>query len=136
MTDWTALCEHIRQRHPTVRLEPHWLGVELAVEGSGVRVKLERVTAFEEPWLLVLAAIGSDRHVDATAALRYNALTAVGALVIENERCYLRAALPLAEATLAALDRTIDFIAREAARLRHVFAPRADVAIALGMFED
>lgn len=43
------------------------------------------------------------------AALRYNALIAVGAVVVENERCYLRAALPLDELTAAALDRVIDF---------------------------
>lgn len=37
----------------------------------------------------------NERQVDAKAALRYNSRIAVGALVAEHARCYLRAALPL-----------------------------------------
>jgi hypothetical protein len=71
------------------------MGIELSFEADDLRIKIERATVFEEPWVLVITPVCGERHVDAMAALRYNALVAVGALVVENERCYLRAALPL-----------------------------------------
>ena len=134
MTDWNDFVLHVGAHYRVVKSEPHWIGVEFAVEADDVRIKIERVTAFEEPWILVIAAVCGERHVNAMAALRYNALLAVGAIVVENERCYLRAALPLDDWSSSALDRTIDFIARESLKLRREFAPSSEVPELLGMF--
>lgn len=134
MTDWNDLSLHIGAHYRVVRREPHWIGVEIPFEAGDVRIKLERVTAFEEPWVLLFAAVCSETHVNAMAALRYNALTAVGALVVESERCYLRAALALDGLTAATLDRAIDFIAQESLKLRRQFSPSAEVPEVLGMF--
>ncbi len=121
MNDWNDLSLHVSAQYRVIKCEAHWIGVELTFEASDVRIKIERVTAFEKPWVLVIGAICSDRQVDAMAALRYNARIAIGALVVEHERCYLRAALPLDELGAAALDRTVEFIAREALKLRREF---------------
>lgn len=123
MTDWNDLSLHLRARYRVVKLEPHWIGLELALEAGEVRIKIERVTVFDTPWVLIIAAICNERQVDALAALRYNALVAIGALAVENERCYLRAAMPLDELRVPSLDRTVEFIARESIRLRKEFAP-------------
>ena len=134
MNDWNDLSLHVSTHYRLIKHEPLWLGVEIPFETGDVRIKLECVTAFAEPWVLVIAAVCSESHVDAMAALRYNSLLAVGALVVENERCYLRAALPLEELTDAALDRAIDFIGHESIKLRRQFAPRAELPEFLGMF--
>lgn len=136
MTDWSDLALYVGAHYQVVKREPHWIGVEIVFEAGNVRIKLERVTAFEEPWVLVMAAVCSEMHVDAMAALRYNALIAVGAVVVENERCYLRTALPLDELTASTMDRAIDFIARESLKLRRQFALSAEVPELLGMFEE
>ena len=126
--DWNDLNQHLSAQYRGVKLEPHWIGIELAFEAGDVRIKIERVTVFEEPWVLVITPICGEKHVDAMAALRYNALIAVASIVVENERCYLRAALPLEELSGLSLDRTIDFVARESIKLRRALVPSADVA--------
>lgn len=119
--DWNDLSLHVSARYRLVKREAHWMGVELASEAGDVRIKIERVTAFEQPWVLIIAAICNERQVDAMAALRYNSRIAVGALMVEHARCYLRAALPFEELSAAALDRTVEFIARESLKLRREF---------------
>ncbi len=121
MMDWNDLSLHVSARYPVVKCEAHWIGIELPSEAGDVRIKIERITAFEKPWVLVIAAICNEKQVDAMAALRYNARIAVGALVVEHERCYLRAALSLDEIDAAAVDRTVEFIARESLKLRREF---------------
>lgn len=127
MTGWDDLSQHVLAHYHVVKVEPYWIGIELAFEVGGqstsVRIKLERVTVFDSPWVLVIAAICSEKHIDALGALRYNALIAVGGLVVEHERCYLRAALPLDELGKVALARTIGFVAHEALKLRRDFVP-------------
>jgi hypothetical protein len=134
MSHWDDLSLHVGAHYRVVKREAHWIGVEIPLEAENVRIKLERVTAFEKSWVLVIAAICSETHVDAMAALRYNAFIAVGALVLENERCYLRAALSLDGLTTSALERAINFIARESLKLRRQFSPRGEVPEFLGMF--
>lgn len=131
MNDWNELSLHVSAKYRVVKRETHWIGVELAFGGREVRVKLERVTAFEKPWVLVLAAVCREKQVDAMAALRYNARTAVGSLVLERERCYLRAALPLEESGAAALERTVEFLARESLKLRREFISDPEASSAL-----
>lgn len=118
MIDWNDLSQYIGAQYRVIRKDPHWLGVELPFTDAAVRIKLEPATAFDAPWVLVIAAICSERHIDARAALRYNALLALGSLVIEGELCYLRAALPIDEQCAQVLDRTIDFIAQQSLALR------------------
>lgn len=134
MSDWSDLSLHVGAQYRVVKREAHWIGVEIPIEAEAVRIKIERATAFEECWVLVIAAICSETHVDAMAALQYNARIAVGALVLENEPCYLRAALPIDGLTTSALERAINFIAHESLKLRRQFSPRGEVPEFLGMF--
>lgn len=60
MTDWSDLTLYVGAHYRVVKREPHWIGVEIACEAGDVRIKLERVTAFEEPWVLVMVAVCSE----------------------------------------------------------------------------
>lgn len=134
MIDWNALSQYVGAQYRVVRGDAHWLGIELPFADAAVRIKLEPATAFDAPWVLVIAAICSEHDIDARAALRYNALVALGSLVIEGELCYLRAALPLEELCESALDRTIDFIAQQSRTLRRQLG--APPTASNGIFEN
>lgn len=122
MPTWEETQAYLRGRYRLVHDAPTWLGMEWRFESKGepvpMRIKIELVTAFNEPWVMVLSALCPADNVDARSALRYNALTAMGALVVEGDRCYLRTTLPLEILTFKHLDRTIEFIATEATKLR------------------
>lgn len=143
MPTWDEVQGYLRAKYRLSRDEPGWLGMEWQVDLDGPdgkpvsqRLKIERIVAFDHPWLLLLAAVCSEDNVEARSALRYNALLPIGSLAVENGRCYLRAPLPLDDLTWAALDRAIEFMAREATKLRgrskdsttvaHVFRGFAD----------
>lgn len=134
MIDWNDLSQYIGAQYRVVRRDAHWLGVELAFTDAAVRIKLERATAFDAPWVLIIAAICGERHIDARAALRYNALLALGSLVVEGELCYLRAALPIDEQCAPMLDRAIDFIAQQSLALRREIGVQP--AASRGIFEN
>lgn len=122
MPTWEETQIYLRSRYRLIKDEADWLGMEWPIDCEGEtvmqRLKLERIAAWDEPWLLLRSAICDESKLDARGALRYNALIAIGSLMIENGRCYLRATLPLMELTWAQLDRAIEFVAREATKLR------------------
>ncbi len=124
MSTWEETRNYIRGRYRLLRDEPDWLGLECNVHDAGepatLRLKLERVTAFSEPWLLLRCAICDEGALDVRSALHYNSDLAVGALALEAGRCYLRAALPLETLTWPHLDRCLAFLAEEATKLRQV----------------
>jgi hypothetical protein len=131
MIDWNELSQYVGAQYRVVHADPDWLGVELSFVDAAVRIKLEPITAFDAPWVLISASICSERQLNALSALRYNSLVAVGSLVIEGEGCYLRAALPIEEISAPALDRTIDFIAWQSNKLRREFGGVAKVSASL-----
>lgn len=88
--------------------------VDVAVHAQ--RVRVERVTAFGEPWLLATAAVIEEPSAVLRDALVFNARLAVGSLAIEQGWLVLRAAMP--ETTDAAtLERVVDFLAYESRRM-------------------
>ena len=82
------------------------------------RVKIERGRAFANDWLVIRAAICAEPHIDPTTAMRFNARLALGALVMADGTCYMRATLPMDTLNLRDLDQTIECVARESARMR------------------
>lgn len=130
MPTWDEAQGYQRTKYRLIRDEPNWLGMEWQTaseisdgEPATHCLKIECISAFERPWLLLLATICAEDNIDVRSALRYNALLAIGSLAVDSGRCYLRAALPLGTITWAELDRAIEFIASEATKLRR---PRED----------
>lgn len=122
MPTWEEARAYLGGRYRLVWTEADWVGMEWPSTSDGdaapLRLKLERVSVFAAPWLLLRCALCDEGAVDPRSALRYNARLAIGSVALEDGRCYLRAALPLHELTWPHLDRTIAFLAEEAAHLR------------------
>lgn len=135
MATWREVWLHLRSRYQLVVEQPTWLGMEWTFTWQNLvvtqRVKVEHAG----DWVIVLAAVGKAVEVDAPGALRFNAKLMIGALALSDEMCYLRAALPLDGLSLAHLDRTIEVVAREAARLRDP-KPSAAPAKLFSTYED
>jgi hypothetical protein len=117
-TSWREVWSYLRVRYQLLVEEPTWIGMEWTFTYQNLvvtqRVKVEHAG----DWVIVLAAVGKAAEVDAPGALRFNAKLMIGALAIAEDMCYLRAALPLDGISFPHLDRTIEVVAREAARLR------------------
>lgn len=122
MPTWEETQTYLRSQYRLIKDEVDWLGIEWSISCDGEvarqRLKIECVHAWDEPWLLLRSAICDESNIDTRGALRYNALIAIGSLMIENGRCYLRATLPLDKLTWAQLDRAVEFVVRESTKLR------------------
>ncbi len=117
VTSWQELHAHLRAKYVLAREEPDWIGLIWRFTRDSVlieqRVKIELATAFECAWIVVRSPICLAGDINAEGALRLNGRLSIGALVTFNDRCYLRATMPLGTLNLADLDRTLEFIARE-----------------------
>ena len=140
MSTWDEVREYVRGKYPLARDEPQWLGMDWSFDANGLlvtqKLKIELVTAFEEPWLLIRAAVCEEAYIEPLGALRYNAFVAIGALAVENGYCFLRATRPLQGLSMPELDQTVDFVAREAARLRQVDRSPNGIAVVFSGFTD
>jgi hypothetical protein len=123
MPTWKETQEYIRSRYRLVKDEEDWIGMEWgsSVDGRWMtqRLKIERISAFAQPWLLIRSALCAEDKIEARSALLYNARLSVGSIALENGRCYLRAAMPLDNLTWPHLDEAIELVASEAAKLCH-----------------
>jgi hypothetical protein len=140
MPSWDEIRTHLRATHALVVDKTTWAGIEWAFAYDGAafkqRVKIERAIAFQSDWVLILAAICNADQISPMSALRFNALLPIGGLVVEHGRCYLRAALPLEALSFRELDRAIELVAREAARLRHPGVPTVKHARVFTHYDD
>jgi hypothetical protein len=122
MPTWDDVRAHVRSRYRLVKDEPDWLGMVWTFvherKKFQQRVKVERIAVNGADWVLVLAAICKADKIDAAGALRFNARLAVGSIGIERNMCYLRGSLPVDTLVLRDLDRLIEVVARETARMR------------------
>jgi hypothetical protein len=117
--DWEEVRAHLRQVFRVAKDRPGWMGLFAEPDKDGGQpIRVETVTLFDEPWLLLLADAGRASTVSPVDALRWNMSLGLGALALERERLVVRACLPLAGLTPAALDRAVRFVAAEGARLR------------------
>jgi hypothetical protein len=140
MATWEEICTHLRTSYSLVVVESGWLGMEWTFTHQGAvlrqRVKIERSTSYASDWVLVMAAVCRSDALDAAGALRFNARLAIGSLAIEGATCYLRAALPADTLVVRDLDRTIELVARETARLRVPSRLDAGTATLFTHYED
>jgi hypothetical protein len=119
---WPEVHEHLVSRYQLLVAGDDWIGVSWAfTRGTEVieqRVKIERGRAFANDWLVIRGAICLAERIDPVDALKFNARLALGALVLDDGRCYLRVTLPMDSLQWRDLDQAIEHVAREAARLR------------------
>jgi hypothetical protein len=129
MPSWEDIRSHLRARYVLVSDQDTWVGMEWTFTHAGAvikqRVKVERFMAFGSDWALILAAVCNADRIHALSALRFNARLPIGSLAVERDKCYLRAALALDTLSYRDLDRAIELVARETARLRDP-RPRGD----------
>ena len=107
-------------RHAVVHRDDRSLVCELGTGAEAMRVRAERVRAFDEDWLLVLAAVAPEARAQLRDALTFNMRLALGALALEQGWLVLRAGVPLAGLDDRLIDRHLEFVAGEARRLRSI----------------
>ena len=133
MASWGDLREHLRARYELAADQAGWVGMVWTFTFKDLalaqRVKVEHALSAAGEWVRVLAAVCRADRIDAAGALRFNARLNVGALVVDGDMCYLRAVLPLDTLTLRDLDRAIELVARETARLRDPKAGGGEAAL-------
>jgi hypothetical protein len=125
---WEEIVNQMRTHHRVDREEGEWCGVSEPVELSDgtradAKVRVELVTAFGEPWLLLAALIGPETHIAAREALLLSFNMALAAIGIDGDKMYVRSTQCLASLDAGTLERAFDFVVKEAVRLGKRRAP-------------
>lgn len=137
---WDLVRDHLHARYRIASDEKDCLGIDFSiVDEKGAleqRVKVEHGAAFGAGWIAVLAAIAPANRINAAAALEINARLAVGAIAVLGDQAYARAAMAMESLDFAGLERAIEAMAREAARLRGAASLVAQSAGVFQAFEE
>jgi hypothetical protein len=140
MVSWDEVRAHLRAKYDLLVDEAAWAGMEWTFRHDDVvvrqRLKVERAAALGCDWALVIAAVCHADKIAPLSARSGSARLAIGSLAVDRDRCYLRAALPLDTLSLSDLDRAIEVVARESARLRDPALPGEKQAASFGHYDD
>jgi hypothetical protein len=109
-----------------------WMGLVVAEK----RVRVERVTAFDAEWLLILSRVAKEEDLAHRDALTCNMRLAVGALALDRGHYELKAIYELAALELPVLERAIHDVAREATRLQEWVKARTALPDVLSFFTE
>lgn len=120
--DWDGVRAGLA-RHAVVMADDRSIVVTLRMPAGALRVRAERVQAFDEDWLLLLAPVCPETRASLRDALTANMQLAIAAHAIEQGWLVLRATHPLRTLDAASLDRTVRFVAEEALRMRAIYMP-------------
>jgi hypothetical protein len=123
MPSWDEVKEYVRGRFQILKEEDSWFGMAWRFPvGDGTfvtqRVKVHSTHAFGEAWLLAMADVVPEAQLDPREAIKHNRTLAIGALALDDGLYLMRHAAPLATLVWVDLDRMLEFVAHEAARLR------------------
>jgi len=125
----------ILARHDVVAMDERSLVVSVRANGHAVRLRAERVQAFDEDWLLVMAPVCPEARASWRDALASNMNLALAAHALEQGWHVLRATHALATLDAAGLERIVRFLSEEAVRLRAIYVPDGEtVERALGHY--
>jgi hypothetical protein len=130
VTQWETIREHVRGKFHVAVDEPGRLGLLWTfpnAEGAQ-REYIEPVTAFGLAHVVIRANVATTNVMKAYDALVHNTQLAIGALCIEEGFLVLRVVLPIEGVDLSVIDRSLEFLAHEAARLRTKASPKAEPA--------
>jgi hypothetical protein len=120
MTDWTTIRAHMRTKFSLELDSTEGVSLTWNLESGAVQQKqwLHPVQAFGLPHLLVICAVCDERQLPARDAIRHNNSLAAGSLALGPHGYVMRAVIPMDALSFAALDRMLEMMAHEAARIR------------------
>jgi len=127
---WEGVKQAILNAHPKARdagdevLLILAFGVEDETQRVGVRVS--NGTTAEGPGILVLSKVCSRTQLDPSMALRHGMTLGVGAFALADETYVLRHVMQLADASPERIERVLQLLAHEAARLKTSLSRRVD----------
>jgi len=124
---WDALRAHLCTKFDIAVHEADRLGLLWRFPNTdGVqRQWVETLTAFEQPHIVISCNAGTAASMTCYDALIHNAQLAIGALCFHEGHLVLRVVLPLDGVDIAVIERSLELIAHEAARLRVKETPKA-----------
>lgn len=133
--EWDGVAAALARHAVVTRSES---SIVVAVRSSDVvRIRAEKVRAFDEDWLLVIAAVCPEARAPLRDALSANMKLAIAAHAIEQGWLVLRATHPFASLDLATVERIVRFLSEEALRLRAIYLPDGSIVDrALGHFSE
>ena len=123
MMTWDELITHVRGRWNVAidsrdRLGLLWtIGEPPDLEEQ--RELVELVHGGGVPYVRISADVAHEEKLSPLDAVRHNTSLALGALALDRTTYVLRAVLPLDALSTQALDRSLELVAHEAARIRN-----------------
>ncbi len=120
---WREIVFDLQARYRFLVDEASFFVVPFTTAGVEVRVRVDLVGAFGDPWLLLRAEVCGERSLDPRAALRINDDQALGTLSLWDGIYYLRHTAPLAELEASRLAFMLETLAKQAAALRRAHLP-------------
>jgi hypothetical protein len=132
LTTWAAVVEHLRRQFRLDRVEPGLVALSWSFT-DGEQAVVHRQLVREghsggELFVVITAEVDASDTLSPIDALRHNGTMAAGALVLDEDQYVLRHGLPAAELSSTALDRALELVAHEAARLSHKLRCRVQPA--------
>jgi hypothetical protein len=132
MATWTEVHEHLR-KHLTLAVDqPEWVGLNWRFKGGKAdeedvvqRQRIELAQANGEPAILVLCDIVEQARLPMEQMLARNMTLGVGCIALLDGGYVMRHLQPLAQLDMSTLEKTLTFLAHEAARLRETAPPAA-----------
>ncbi|MGE0396394.1 MAG: hypothetical protein AB7T06_06720 [Kofleriaceae bacterium] len=126
---WDELITHVRGRWKVAIDAPDRLGLLFRIgeppEADEQREMVELIHGAGVPYVRITADVAREETLSPLDAVRHNMTLAVGALALDRERYVLRAVLPLDVLSLQALDRSLELLAHEAARIRRASSEKS-----------
>jgi hypothetical protein len=120
---WIELVAHVRERWKLAIDAQDRLGLLWSIgEGPNVEEQRELVELIHGggvPYVRITADVTREEKLSPLDAVRHNTTLAVGALALDRQTYVLRAVIPLDVLSTQALDRSLELVAHEAARIRH-----------------
>lgn len=113
---------YLRERFKLGVDEPRRIELGWRIHGGAAPVLqreiVEPVTAFGVPHILIAAEVMAANALSPVEAVAHNARLAVGSLALVGDMYWMRAVLAIDGTSTAVLDRALELVAHEAARLR------------------
>lgn len=132
MATWIEVLEHLRKQLTLAVDETEWVGLNWkfasgapgATDGMVVqRQRVERARVTGEDAVMVLCDVAPVARLPMEQMLARNMTLGVGAIAILDGGYVVRHLQPLAGLDLSTFERTLTYVAHEAARLRESAAP-------------
>lgn len=120
---WDELVTHVREQWKVAIDSRDRLGLLWTI-GAGAdaeeqREMVELVHGGGVAYVRITADVAGEDDLSSLEAVRVNMTLALGALALDRHNYVLRAVLPLDALTTHALDRSLELVAHEAARIRN-----------------